>query len=184
MRRSSSSGLPLASLLRQCLAQRGALTPVTCSSPAHALALVCPAEYESDMAFLQQCSQDELVQLLRSDGRRQVRLVVCLAADTLALLRVPAAALRPPAPDPSLLLSAAAPSPLLPALPRPPRSQLIVAAVVLTQETTLQAGMGARQSKTAPPPAPLIPPSQAAQRMLKQKRDGAAAYHAGDSDDE
>lgn len=93
------------------------------------------------MAFLQQCSQDELVQLLRSDGRRQVRLVVCLAADTLALLRVPAAALRPPAPDPSLLLSAAAPSPLLPALPRPPRSQLIVAAVALTQQPTLEAGM-------------------------------------------
>lgn len=55
----------------------------------------CIAEYESDMAFLQQCTQDELVQLLRSDGRRQ-----------------------------------------------------------------------------------------AAQRMLKQKRDGAAAYHAADSDDE
>jgi hypothetical protein len=54
-----------------------------------------PSEYETDMAFLQQCTQDELVQLLRSDGRRQ-----------------------------------------------------------------------------------------AAQRMLKQKRDGAAAYHAGDSDDE
>lgn len=30
-----------------------------------------PSEYEADMAFLQQCTQDELVQTLRSDGRRQ-----------------------------------------------------------------------------------------------------------------
>ncbi len=40
---------------------------------AHSATSAPPAEYESDMAFLQQCSQDELVQLLRSDGRRQVR---------------------------------------------------------------------------------------------------------------
>lgn len=29
------------------------------------------AEYETEMGFLQNCTQDELVQMLRSDGRRQ-----------------------------------------------------------------------------------------------------------------
>ena len=43
--------------------------PLTATLPVGVVPL--PAEYEGDVQHLQSCTQDELVQQLRSDGRRQ-----------------------------------------------------------------------------------------------------------------
>lgn len=62
--------------LRACWSQwllrhSGSLCILTSRARPPAPPRPAPADYEADMGFLGSCTQDELVQLLRSDGRRQ-----------------------------------------------------------------------------------------------------------------